>query len=177
QQQRDRWIRAFERREHLELFGELHPELAASDERVDALGAHRRLALEQARGVRDERLPEVLETLARDLQAGGGAVPAIAREVPAARVQGAEQVEALDAATGSASAVSVQGDQHERPVIALDQARGDDPDDARMPAVPGEHVRGQLATRLAQLAEPALGRGGEPAPGLAAPGGGGGERA
>ena len=41
--------------------------------------------------------------------------------------------------------LSIQSDHHHRPATALDQARGDDPDHARVPALPGKHVCRPLA--------------------------------
>ncbi len=46
--------------------------------------------------------------------------------------------------------LAVERDHHDGAPAALDQARGDDPDHARVPALAGEHVRGALA-ELAHL--------------------------
>ena len=54
------------------------------------------------------------------------------------------QVERADAASGAAARVAVERDDHARPVVALDHPRGHDPDHARVPPLPGEHVRGRL---------------------------------
>ena len=42
---------------------------------------------------------------------------------------------------------AVERHQHERPVVALGQARGDDPDHPGMPVLAGEHIRSALAQR------------------------------
>ena len=62
-------------------------------------------------------------------------------EVLRARLQPAEQVERRDRAARAGARVAVERDEHARPVVALGDARGDDPDDARVPALAGEDVR------------------------------------
>ena len=70
-------------------------ELVAGDDGVDALDRLREVLGVSARvGVRAERGAERVELVARDLQAGGGAVAAVAQQVLGAGVQAAEQVEA-----------------------------------------------------------------------------------
>ena len=51
----------------------------------------------------------------------------------------------------------VERDDDRRPVVALDQARGDDPDDARMPALAGDDEPGASRRSLGQLAPGRLG--------------------
>ncbi len=71
----------------------------------------------------------------------------------------AEQVEAGDAAARAAAApLGVERDQDHGPAVALDDPRGDDPDDARMPALAGKHQPGRLAEPVGQLAAGSLGR-------------------
>ena len=72
---------------------------------------------------------------AGDRQARRGLVAAVAEQVPGARVQAAEQVEGADRAAGAAALLAVERDQDRRPVVALGDPRGDDPDHAGMPAL------------------------------------------
>ena len=79
--------------------------------------------------------------LALDLEARGGAVPAVAaagaRRTRSARRAGRSRG---CCAPEPRAARPVERDQHDRAVVALGQARGDDPDHARVPALAGEHV-------------------------------------
>jgi hypothetical protein len=160
-EQGDRRVADPERREALELFGQLQAELVAGDDRVDALEGHEVVGLEHRGRVRDERRSERLDLGARDAAAGGGAVPAVAQQVLGARVEPREQVEGGDRAARAGALVAVEGDEHARPVVALGDARGDDPDDAGMPAVGGQDVCGLLAgladLRLGLEEDPRLG--------------------
>ena len=69
----------------------------------------------------------------------------VARQVPGAGVEAGEQVVGGDRASGAAPPLAVEGDQHGRAVVALGQARRDDPDDARVPILTREHVGRPLA--------------------------------
>ncbi len=80
-----------------------------------------------------------------DLEAGGGAVAAVAAQVLGAGAQPAEQVEGLDAAPRPPARLTVERDHHDRPPVALDQPRGDDPDHPGMPVLAAQHVAGALA--------------------------------
>ena len=106
-------------------------------------------------------------TLARSIvQPGRGAMAAVALEMRRARVEPSEQVERGYRSARSGAALAVERDEHDRPVVALGEARGDDPDHARVPALAGEDVRGALAQlgdlrlgleQRARLDVPALG--------------------
>ena len=80
-------------------------------------------------------------------------MPAVAGEMLRARLQPAEQVERGDRAARAGARVAVERDEHARPVVALGDARGDDPDDARVPALAREDVR----VALPRLGDHALG--------------------
>ena len=92
--------------------------------------------------------------VAPDGHPGGGTVAAVAVEMLGGRVQRAEQVEAGDAPRPTPSARSPsQRDHDRRAVVALDDPRGHDPDDAGVPSVAGEHV----GVALAELGDLRLG--------------------
>ena len=89
----------------------------------------------------------------RQLDPGGRLVAAEAAEVLGAGIEAGEQVEARDAAARSLRRPVVVDREHDRrPVVALDQPRGDDPDDARMPPLAGDHDHGRR--RAARRAGP-----------------------
>ena len=148
-----------ERGQPPQLLGDLVPEALAADDRVDHLG-RRGLGLVEGLGaVLGERDPERVDPPRLDLQPGRGTVPAEARQVLAARLQGAEQVEAGNAAPRTpAVALGVEPDQHRRAPVALDDPRGDDPDHAGVPPLTGEHQPGGVAELRRQLAAGALRR-------------------
>jgi hypothetical protein len=160
-EQRDRRVADAERREALELLGQLEAELVARHDRVDALDRHQVLGLEHGRRVGDERGAERLDLRARDGTARGGAVPTVAQQVLGARIEPPEQVEGRDRAARAGAFVAVEGDEHARAVVALGDARGDDPDDARVPAVGRQDVGGLHASladlRLGLEEDPRLG--------------------
>ncbi|MEZ5122289.1 MAG: hypothetical protein R2736_12050 [Solirubrobacterales bacterium] len=86
-----------------------------------------------------------------DLQAGRGAVAAVAAEVLRAGLEAAEQVERRDRSRRPGRpALAVDRDHHRGPVVALDEPRGDDPRHPRMPALRGDDVRepARLLTHL-----------------------------
>ena len=140
-----------------ELLGDVEAEALAADDRVDRLVVRRSppagiasLARCRERGSRNAS-----SSAARDLDPGRGAVAAVADEVLGAAIERGEQVEAGDAAArAAAAALRVEGDEHDRPPEALGEARGDDPDHARMPALAGEHQPGRVgdARRAARRA-------------------------
>ena len=96
-------------------------------------------------GVALERVAERVEPLAADGHARRGPVAAVALEVLGARVQPGQQVEAGDAAARAGARVSVEAHDHRGPVVALDDPRGDDPDDARGASRRRQHVGAALA--------------------------------
>ena len=107
-----------------------------------------------------ERLTEAVDRGAGELEAGGGAVAAERGQVRRAGLERRQQVEAGDAAPrAAAAALAVERDHDRGAVVALGEARGDDPDHARVPALPGDHQRRRLAEVLGQLASRRLGGG------------------
>ena len=98
-----------------------------------------RVARRRARRARARRTPRANASRLRavELDPGGRAVPAEARQVLGAALQAAQQVEAVDAASGAAAALAVEARPSRPGVVALlDEPRGDDPDHAGMPASP-----------------------------------------
>ena len=67
---------------------------------------------------------------------------AVALEVAAGRGKPAQEVERRDGAPGPRALLAFERDQDRRPVMALGDPRGHDPDHARMPALGGQDVRG-----------------------------------
>jgi hypothetical protein len=158
-QQRRLGVAHAERGQALELLGQVEPQHIAGHDRVDPLHGDQILGREHRPGMGDERLPERLHAPARDGQAGRGTVPAVAQQLVARRVQPAQQVERRDRAARASALVSLQRDEDGRPVAALRDPRGDDPDHARMPAVRRQHIRGRIgaAERRALLGHLRLG--------------------
>ena len=143
----------------LELLGEAEAEAGAADHHVHPLGALRRLGGEDLRGVLGERPPERVERARLQLEAGRGAVAAEAREVLLAGTHRREQVKAGDAAPrATPRPVLVERDHDGRLEVALRELRGDDPDDARMPAGTGHHQRRGVAEVLGKLLDRGLRR-------------------
>ena len=140
-----------ERGEPLELLRQVEVQDVAGHDRVDALTRDEVFGRQHRRGVLDERRPERLDPPARDRQTGGRAVPAVAQQVGARRLEPAEQVERRDRAARARALLAVERDQHRRAVMALGDPRGDDPDHAGMPAVGGEHVGGRSRRRRGHL--------------------------
>src|SRR3954454_3987590 len=69
-------------------------------------------------------------------------------EMSRALAQPVVQVEGRDRAARAFPVPLGACDQHDRPVVALDQARSDDPDHALVPALAGEHIRAAGPARL-----------------------------
>ena len=109
-------------------------EVGVLDPGVDPAARLEVLAREPDGGVGLERVPERLHLTALDRDAGGVPVAAEARQVGAAGRERVVQVEGLDGAPAPLPGAVLQGHQHHRPVEALHQARGDDPDHAGVPA-------------------------------------------
>ena len=157
-QQPDARVTHPERSQPLELLGEIEAESGAADHRVDLDRPHQVVRPEHGRGVGAEGLPERLDRVGWELEPGCGPVAAERSQVRGAGLEAGEEVEAGDAAPGAAaSALAVERDHDRRPVVALGQARGDDPDDPGMPALPGDDDRRGLAKVLGQLAARRLG--------------------
>ena len=149
-----------ERREPAQLLGELEAEADAADDGVDALGPSQVLGAEDRSRVGGEGLAERVEVLGPQREPGGGAMAAEAEQVLGAGLERREQVEAGNAAARAAPApLAVERDDHDRAVVALDQARGDDADDAGVPALAGQDQPRRLAQMIGQLTPRRLGGG------------------
>ena len=89
---------------------------------------------------------------------GGRAVPAPALEQRRARAERAVQVERRDRPARALPVAVGAGDQHDGPVEALDEPRGDDADHALVPVLAGDDVRAPrlllLGPRLDLLRSP-----------------------
>ena len=132
-----------ERRQLPQLLGQLEAEADAADHRVDPLGPPQVLGPEHRGRVGGERLAEGVEVLGPQLRArrrpGGRrsppGAPSRPRAPPAGRSRGCcGPSRALRPRRRARSTT-------DRPVVALDQPRGDDPDHAGVPALAGEHQR------------------------------------
>ena len=95
---------------------------------------------EQRVGVGAERPGERLELLGLDRQPRRGPVPAEALEVLGAGAEARVQVEGADRPARALPVALGARDQHDRPVVPLDEARGDDADDALVPVGAGDDV-------------------------------------
>ena len=98
--------------------------------------------------VRGERSGENLNLLGADRQARRRTVAAKPLEVRGARRQACVQVERGDRAARSLPLLVGAGDQDNGPVVALDEARGDDADHALVPALARDHVAAAAAAAL-----------------------------
>ena len=137
-----------ERREAPELHAQVEIELRARHDRIDARHRPQVVLGEHRVGVRGERRREGLDALGRDRQTRRGAMAAEALEVRRARAEPAVQVERRDRAAGALPLAVGAGDQHDRPVVPLDEPRGDDADHALVPALAGDDVAAAAAARL-----------------------------
>src|SRR5207244_8293603 len=97
-EQRDPRVPATEGREHLQFLGELHPQLAAADDRIYPLDRDRVLGAHDARRVVVERGRELLHAGALDLEPRRRAVPPISQQLLPTGAQAGKQIETLDAA-------------------------------------------------------------------------------
>ena len=138
------------RLEPLELLGQVESERVARDDRVDPFAALQQIRGQHPLSVELERDAEVGQRFARDSQAGGGAVTAVAVEHGRAGVQRFEQVEAGDAASRPRPQLAVERDQNRGTVVVLGDPRGDDPHHPRVPVVARQHV-GASRSELAHL--------------------------
>src|SRR5687768_14527157 len=78
-------------------------------------------------------------------------MPAEALEVARAGGEPRMQVESADRAPGSLPRLARPGDEDDRPVEALDEARRDDADHALVPGLAREHVGAPVAPRFRPL--------------------------
>ena len=133
-------------------------------DRVQRHARQRRLSVEHELGAPErvgqpaihlgpKRLAKRLDGPVLDPQPGGRRMAAAGHQMLPAGVQCGMHVEprhAAHAARRGARAERILGDHHDRPVPALREAAGDDPDHARLPAAVGEHERG-VGVRLEPL--------------------------
>ena len=100
---------------------------------------------------RREGLGEGLDVLRLDRETRRRRVPAPALEVARALAQPVVEIEARDRAPRALPVAVGAGDQHDRPVVALDEPRGDDADHALVPAGAGDHVGAATPALLGPL--------------------------
>ena len=113
-----------------------HPDQGVEVVRADQVGG-----VDLRRRVRDEGLSEGVEAIGVQLEAGRGAVAAVATEVLGGCVERGDQVEAGDAPGRALGPAAVDREQDRGPEVALDHPRGGDADDARVPSLAGEDQR------------------------------------
>ena len=110
-----------------------------------AVGAEHRARLaidigERLVSVPPERRCEAAELLLRDRETGRRTVPTEKLEMLRAGGEAAVEVEVGDGASRPLPALTASRDEHDRAVKPLDEPRGDDPDDALVPALVPEDV-------------------------------------
>ena len=138
-----------ERREAAQLGAEAERERRAGDDRVDHRDRPQVVVGEVLVGVRGERVGERVDVLRLDREAGRGAVAAEALEVTGAGGETARGGRTSEMRPAGALPVALRaGDQDDRPAVALDQARGDDPDHALVPALARDDVAAPAAACL-----------------------------
>src|SRR5205085_2371795 len=89
-----------------------------------------------------------LDRLGPDREAGGRPVTAEPLEVLRAGVERPVKVEGRNRAPRALPGVVRAGDQDDGAVVPLDEARGDDPDDALVPVLAGDDVAAAATQRL-----------------------------
>ena len=129
-----------ERRQPLELAGEVERERRRGNDRVDPRHRGEILLGDLALRVGGERRGERLELLGPDRQAGGGTMAAEPLQVLGARRETGVEVEARHRSPGALPALALAGDQDDGTAEALDEPRGDDPDHALVPALAPDDV-------------------------------------
>ena len=128
-----------------QLLRERERQLADAGDRVD-VHAPLELGVAQHLGcVRLERLRERGDALGGDREARGRAMAAEALELVRAGGQPGVQVERRDRAPRARPALAVERDDDDGAAVALDEARGDDADHARVPALAGDDEGARLA--------------------------------
>src|SRR5207248_2059597 len=137
-----------ERSEARQLRAEVEGQLRPVDEGIDH--RHRKqLGLGQVSArVRGERRREHLDLRRLDREPGGRAMPSEANEMFRARGQAAMEVEAPGRAARAFPLALPAGDQDDRPVIVLDEPRGDDADHSLVPVLSRKHVAALPLLRL-----------------------------
>src|SRR3989449_1368966 len=132
-EQGDAWIAEPERREARELCAEGERQLRAVDQRID-YGDRPKLFLRQIGvGVCCKRSRKSIDLSRLDREPGRGSMPSKADEMLGTTGEAAVQVEAPDRAPRPFPPPLAPRDQHDRPVIAIDEPGGDDPDDSLVP--------------------------------------------
>ena len=131
-----------ERREAAQLAAQLERQLrAAGQDRVDDGRRHEIHLLDRTFCVRGERIGERLDRFRRDRQAGSCTMASETLEERRARCKTRMQVEGRNRTTGPLPQPVGAGDQDDGPVIALDEPRGDNADDAFVPVLAPEDIR------------------------------------
>src|SRR5579885_2659109 len=125
-----------ERGEPRQLLAERQAELGAGDDRVDRDARAEVVVGEDGVGVGREDLGERPDPVRLDREPRRGAMAAEAHEMLRAGGERGVQVERARRAAGALRT----GDQHDRAAVALDEARGDDPDHPLVPVGAGEDV-------------------------------------
>src|ERR1700733_12958701 len=138
------WIADPARLETLELLGQVEAELTAGGDRVDSFARDEQLVGQDFDGVALESLAKRLETIAPDGHARRRAVTSVALEVLGAGVQRGQQIEPRNAAGRARAFLSVEPDDDDRTVVALDHPRGDDPHHPGVPPLSGQDVGAPL---------------------------------
>jgi len=121
-QQRDVGIRQTEGRQRTQFFAKLERELRVA--RQDGVDDRRRdeiLRAQQAFGLSRERVPERLDAVRRDRQAGRRAMTAEPFEKRRARAKSAVKIERRDRPAGAFPEAVPSRNEDDRPVIALDE--------------------------------------------------------
>ncbi len=98
--------------------------------------------------MRGERVGEGLHLLGADREARRGAVAAEALEVLGTRSEPAVEVEGGERPPRALPQLVRSRDEHDRPIEALDETRGDDADHALVPVGAGDDVPAPAALRL-----------------------------
>ncbi len=151
-EQRDARVAQPERLERGQLLDQLERNLRRCQHRVDVAHSAGGTAAQHAVGVLGQRRGERGDLGRVDGEPRGGLVTAVAQQMVAARGEPGVQVVAGHAASGALGLVVADGDQHDRPPVALDQPRSHDPDHALVPvAGVRSRRRGARATRASRL--------------------------
>ena len=134
-----------ERRQPVELLGELERQRARRHDRVD--GGERPQVDASELGVRmtPERVGERLELRGLDREPRRGAMASEAPEMLGTRREPGMEVEVRDRAARSLPALAASRDEHHWPMEPLDEARRDDPDHPFVPALVPQDVAPALS--------------------------------
>jgi len=158
-QEPDPGIPHAERSQSLELLGDVVAEALPSHHGVDRLRPQGPSLAENGAGVLRKSLPEDVDSLALDLQAGGGTMPAEPREVLGASLERREEVEIRHSSAGSSPvSIRVDPDQADGHAVPLGKAGSDDSDDSGVPALTREDQCGCRCELGRQIAARSLGR-------------------